>query len=252
MVQLKLITQIIQKPGERTTKARKTPGSYSMYMNYFNYPNNDQVDEFLLPPVNTSNLNNASITFDVAYALQSVTGFSDTLEVYVQAGCDAPWEQVYKKFNPQLQTAPVTTVDFKPTQAQWRRDSILLDAYKNENLTVKFVGKCDYENNLYIDNISIKGGTSTGLTLDLLNTSDFQIFPNPTKGNYFVFFNSDKSQEVLISVRDITGKLLMEKSVSVNMGNNDIEMTNKQLPAGNVFITLTNGTQTGTRKLMVF
>jgi hypothetical protein len=44
----------------------------------------------------------------------------------------------------------------------------------------------------------------------------------------------------------------MEKSVSVNMGNNDIEMTNKQLPAGNVFITLTNGTQTGTRKLMVF
>ena len=240
------------KTWERTSKARKTPGSYSIYMNYFDYTNNEEIDEFLLPPVNTTNLNNSSLTFDVAYALYSSTGFSDTLEVYVQAGCDAPWQRVYKKFNPNLQTAPNTTFEFKPSQTQWRRDSILLDAYKSENLTVKFVGKCDNENNLYIDNISIKGAISTGLNIDLLNESDFQIFPNPTKNNYFVHFNSDKSQDILISVRDITGKLWMEKTVSVNMGNNDIEMTNKQLPAGNVFITLTNGTQTGTRKLMVF
>jgi hypothetical protein len=240
------------KTWERTSKARKTPGSYSIYMNYFDYTNNEEIDEFLLPPVNTSNLINSSITFDVAYALYSTTGFSDTLEVYVQAGCDAPWQRVYKKFNPNLQTAPNTSFEFKPSQTQWRRDSILLDTYKSDNLTVKFVGKCDNENNLYIDNISIKGATSTGINLDLLNTSDFQIFPNPTKGNYFVYFNADKSQEVLISVRDVTGKLLMEKSVSVNMGNNNIEMPSKQLPTGNIFITLTNGTQTGTRKLMVF
>ncbi|MBK9355353.1 MAG: hypothetical protein IPN09_15720 [Bacteroidetes bacterium] len=62
-----------------------------------------------MPPVNTTNLNNSSLTFDVAYALYSSTGFSDTLEVYVQAGCDAPWQRGYKKFNPNLQTAPNTT-----------------------------------------------------------------------------------------------------------------------------------------------
>lgn len=249
---IKIINPDNSKTWQRTSKARKTPGYYSIYMNYFDYPNNEEIDEFLLPPVNTMNLNNSSLTFDVAYAIQSAIGFSDTLEIYVQPGCDAPWQQVYKKYNPNLQTAPLTTNEFKPSQSQWRRDSILLDAYKSENLTVKFVGKCDYENNLYIDNISIKGATSTGLNIDLLNESDFQIFPNPTKGNYFVHFNSDKNQDIFISVRDVTGKLLMEKTVSVNQGNNNIEMTNKQLPVGNVFITLTNGTQTGTRKLMVF
>ncbi len=43
------------KTWERTTKARKTPGSYSIYMNYFDYTNNEEIDEFLLPPVNTTN-----------------------------------------------------------------------------------------------------------------------------------------------------------------------------------------------------
>ncbi len=67
---------------------------------------------------------------------------SDTLEVYVQAGCDAPWERVYKKFNPQLQTAPNTTFDFKPIPSTMeKRFYSFRCIIKVKTLIVKFVWK---------------------------------------------------------------------------------------------------------------
>lgn len=235
----------------RTNKAKKT-GSYSMYMNYFDYPNNEQIDEFILPVVNAEQVENPALVFDVAYALKSTIGFSDTLEIYVQTECDGEWKLVYKKFNPQLQTAPNTSLEFKPTATQWRRDSISLVDYKSNHLSVKFVGKCDNQNNLYIDNISIKGSTTTGLNLNLLSQSQFQVFPNPSKGNYFLRYISDFNEPVLIEVRDITGRLLYEEKRNVEAGENIIEMKKQQDFTGNLLISITNGTNTGTRKLMMF
>ena len=51
-----------------------------------------------------SSLGSPTLTFDVAYALYSQTGFSDTLRVQVSSDCGATWTNVYNKFGQNLTT----------------------------------------------------------------------------------------------------------------------------------------------------
>ncbi|MFI5172221.1 MAG: M43 family zinc metalloprotease, partial [Chitinophagales bacterium] len=140
---------------ERTGDAAAL-GSYSIYFNHFDNDAPGEIDEFIIPAYDISDLPSVSFTFDVAYALYTASGiYSDTLEVLASINCGETWTTVYKKANPDLQTASPHTSAFVPEEDEWRNESVDLSSYLGaEQLFIKFRTISDYENNLYVDNIN--------------------------------------------------------------------------------------------------
>ena len=89
------------------------------------------------------------MTFELAYALYSATGYSDTLRVWVSDDCGVSWYKAYEKFDNALTTvSSLYTVEFIPTSNDWRQETIDLTNYVNKNrVLIRFEHVTDYENN---------------------------------------------------------------------------------------------------------
>ncbi|MEM6685571.1 MAG: T9SS type A sorting domain-containing protein [Bacteroidota bacterium] len=174
----------------------------------------------IIAPLNMTNTNmsDATLTFDVAYAEYS-PAYSDGLEVYISVDCGTTWTSVYSKFGDVLATAPDTTVQFVPTAAQWRTESINLTSYiGNENVQVKFRNVNGYGQALYVDNINL----GSVLSVADVNTEAISFFPNPIRSNESVFVKSTKNEDIAFSLYNIQGKLI----------GTIFTQTNKAIPTG--------------------
>ncbi len=120
-------------------------------------------DEMIMPRLNFSALTTCSLTFDVAYARYDAT-YSDTLEVVVSTNCGATWTSVYLKGGTTLATAPDQTATiFVPTNAQWRNESVNLNAYVGQgSVLVAFRNRGRYGQALYVDNVNLAGNAAAG------------------------------------------------------------------------------------------
>jgi hypothetical protein len=106
-------------------------------------------------------------------------------------------------------------------------------------------------NNIYIDDINISG--TVGLGDDLSNAIDYNVYPNPADENTLVSFNLISPEKTSIKVYDVVGR---EISTLVNTelgaGQYTYPVADKtKLSAGVYFVTLTAGTHTFTKKLIV-
>ncbi|MES2800082.1 MAG: PKD domain-containing protein [Bacteroidota bacterium] len=145
----------------RTTAAGFAPtATSSMMFDNFNVNDADD-DEVRLTAANFSGLVSAQLTFDVAYARYSAANF-DGLQVRVSTDCGGTFTTVYDKSNTVLATnggANVTTA-FTPTAAQWRTETVNLNAYiNNPNVIVLFKNMSGYGNRLFVDNVNLTGVT---------------------------------------------------------------------------------------------
>ncbi len=132
-------------------------GSCAQFDNY--NPNvTGSRDEMWTPKIDFSSLGTAQMTFDVAYARYNAT-YSDSLAVYVSTDCGATFTQVYLKGGTTLATAPdLTTAAFVPTTAQWRTETVNLNAYAGQpRVMVVFQNRSRWGQMLYVDNINITG-----------------------------------------------------------------------------------------------
>lgn len=241
----------INNPDDDKTWARTNYGAslgdYSIYINNYNYDASGEIDEFVVPAYDFTGLTEVFFTFDVAYALYTATGvYSDTLEVLVSDDCGTTWSSLYKKANPDLQTTPPTTSNFKPESDEWRTETIDLSAYIGEpQVFVKFRNTTDYENNLYIDNININDGEivqgvshATAYALNL--------YPNPTSDNITLRFNTPAGGDYTIRITDVTGKLVFTNTLATQVSENVLRIPSWSFESGLYHIQLSNGVeQTG-------
>lgn len=226
---------------ERTNDAAAL-GTYSIYMNHFDNDANGEIDEFVIPAYDLSGMATINFTFDVAYALYTNGGvYSDTLEVLVSDNCGTSWESVYKKANPDLQTAPFTASSFVPEDDEWRNEVIDLTSYLGSSqLFVKFRTISDYENNLYVDNINLNDGQQIGV----INTSnDFKLslFPNPANDLLNIKYNIAQTGNGTLLIYDVLGKLVFSEIIATTSGINIITIPVKDLSAGYYRIKLETG-----------
>lgn len=134
-------------------------------------------DEMWSPKYIFSSLTSATMTFDVAYARYDAT-YSDTLAVLISTNCGATWTQIYLKGGTTLSTSPDLTTAFTPTGAQWRTETINLNAYCGQpTVMVSFQNRGRWGNNLYVDNINITGVTGAAPTA-IITTSANTICAN--------------------------------------------------------------------------
>ncbi|HMX04582.1 MAG TPA: M43 family zinc metalloprotease [Chitinophagales bacterium] len=229
--------------GWERTNFGASIGTYSIFLNHFNNSNFGDIDEFVLPAYDMSDLDEVHFTFDVAYALYTASGvYSDTLEVLVSDDCGDSWTTLYKKANPDLQTAPPHTITFKPEDDEWRQESIDLSAYLGQpQVFVKFRTITNYENNLYVDNININDGTLPQAIDDLANDFALSLFPNPTSNNITVRFNTPIAGAYSVIVYNVTGALVYTSNTNASNGVNLISVPAEGLGAGLYHVQVSNG-----------
>lgn len=135
-----------------------TPNSSANLEFYTNVYNAGDIDDLEAPAFSLNGYSSALLTFDVAYRKWS-DDYSDKLEVLISPECGMPYQVVYSKENPDLQTEPDGDGYTNPTV--WRNDTIDLTPFiGNSEVKVKFRGISGWGNSIYIDNINIKGGSS--------------------------------------------------------------------------------------------
>nr|MBA3665847.1 PKD domain-containing protein [Bacteroidota bacterium] len=146
----------------KSTTVGKASTASLMYDNY-NLNSSNIHDEMIAPKLNFSGLATAKLYFDVAYARYDVQ-YSDTLAVRVSTNCGLTYNQVYIKGGPTLATAPdYSAAAFVPTAAQWRTDTVYLNAYAGQsNVMVEFQNHGQWGQIIYLDNINITGVAASG------------------------------------------------------------------------------------------
>ncbi len=216
---------------ERTTAAAKT-GSASVYMNYYEYSAYDAVDELWMPAYNMSGISDAYLQFDVAYANYTPGGdYSDTLEVLVSTDCGVTWTSVYYKAYPELNTAPAVGSAFIPTQDQWRTEGVSLTPFIGDKLMVKFSAVCQWENNLYLDNINIASGTLAVSDRD--NNARMEIHPNPAMDWLNITFTTSKDTKADIQIINMLGEVVYTDAIHFAPGTiNQSSLPVMGLPSG--------------------
>jgi hypothetical protein len=124
------------------------------------------LDWFLLPTLDFTSQTAPQITFDVAYGEYGV-GSSDTLIVAVSSACSPNYSIVYLQGGSVLATrAGFVTANFVPTAAEWANKSINLTAFAGQShVSIAFINKSGWGNNIYVDNINILGACAVTTTI---------------------------------------------------------------------------------------
>lgn len=85
---------------------------------------------------------------------------------------------------------------------------------------------------------------------ELANTKNISLFPNPTKENLFLNFESSSMNELNIFVSDITGKTLQQNNIQSSVGGNQLKINTENYEAGIYFIEVNDGLNSKTIKFI--
>jgi hypothetical protein len=82
-------------------------------------------------------------------------------------------------------------------------------------------------------------------------TTDLQIVPNPANEATTISFTAKSSQASQLSVYNVIGQSVYQKTISITAGKNSFPIDMSNLPAGIYNVVIDNGTSTVTKKLTV-
>lgn len=225
--------------------------TYAAYMDFFNYNNKNQIDEFQTAQYNLTNVSADSVilSFDVAHAYGPLE--QDTFSVWISDDCGATYTALpYKKWGANLATVGMMNSMFTPTQAsQWRTDRVDLTAYKTKKVFVRFRGSNNKGNNLYLDNVNIQTKNAWPLGFNNLNGDHALIYPNPSDGHFTLEFYADAQKKVQYSVMNAAGQEIRRFQSALYAGATRIQLNISDLPSGVYFLRITDGVHTQHAKL---
>lgn len=82
------------------------------------------------------------------------------------------------------------------------------------------------------------------------NLGGVAIYPNPTKGTFFVEFDADAEAELTYEIQDIVGQTIKEGTLRTVLGLNKIELDLEDIPTATYVVALTMNDQRIQRKLI--
>jgi Secretion system C-terminal sorting domain len=128
--------------------------------------------------------------------------------------------------------------------------SVDLSVYNGQNIYVAFVytGNQFDGNGIYVDDVR-DIPTSVLSTSDFQKTSFFKVYPNPTKTNLNVSFNSETSNDVIAQLYDIAGKSVYKNKIQANSLQANLELPN--LESGVYFLNVIDGNKNNTQRIVI-
>jgi hypothetical protein len=233
---------------ERTTKASRS-GAGSVYINSFDYNPEaygiqaGAIDELLSPFFDLSNASNATLKFSIAAAqftpLSTINNRWDTLQILVSTDCGISGTKLYEKSRFSLVTTTVPVEEpFIPLSFQWRTDEIDLSEYAGlDAIQLIFRSINHWENNIYIDDVTLTQNTVTGTTVRNLS-ADYSIYPNPSNG-YLTLKTSHHAIES-VEIIDLMGKNVFNWNAP-DTRSTEHSMNLSELPKGIYILRMQTG-----------
>lgn len=226
-------------------------GSSAIKINNFSGNPVDSEDEFLLPSVDLTQMNDPKIYFKVAHRQRS-GGESDNLRIYVSRDCGEQWSLRFNASSTTLSSVSGTTgSSFTPSgPSQWKEEDVNLSSFANdEHVLVKFRGTSDAGNNIYLDDIQISGPLSiTDRELNL----DLGLSPNPTDGASTLTMHVRNQGDYQVYATDVTGKRVAQLFAgTLNYGQQSVEINRGMLNPGIYLIHVEGMGGRGVKKLVV-
>jgi len=147
-----------------------TPGNTAYCMPFFNYNLIGRRDGLITPALSFKGYSSVNLNFQHAYAIDSTNSTRDSFTVWVSTNCGSTWTEITSRAENAngtsgLKTSQATLNEFVPkTTNDWCMGSsnncitLPLNSYVGlNNIKIKFEGYNNYNNNFYIDNVSITG-----------------------------------------------------------------------------------------------
>lgn len=214
--------------------------SQVMWINNFAINQVGDEAELISPKVDLSNVSAASLFFDYAYAHYG-GAYSDGMRVDISTDCWLTYDTLFLKIGDSLQTVPDDNTTWTPADcADWEKDyTIDISAYSGQEVMVRFVGINAWGNNLYLDNVNIQ----TNLSLAENGSIDFNIYPNPSNGNFKVVHSLSKPS---IQVLSLEGKLVYSGKLSKS-----VEQVNLDLAAGTYLVKIEENGHQALKRLVI-
>ena len=180
------------------------------------------------------------LNFDLAAATfgsGSPLSAMDTLEVQVTTDCGNSFTTVYKKGGADLQTlriAPTGTEFYPQGSRDWRNESIDISAFADKGpIVVFFRATNNNENNIFLDNISVK----PRILPTVLKQQGYLVYPSPFRSNFTVWHYQTPTDLASIRVMNVAGQTLWTKRYSGNADKQEmVDFTGK--PAGVYFVEI--------------
>ena len=200
---------------------------------------NEQKDVLISPRFDAGMHANLELSFDYAYTTKSLAVFIDTLNVYATSDCNlGNWKRVGQYYGNDLMTVAEQTSFYWAGENDWKNKKIDLSSYDgSKNLIVKFEGINDYGNNLYLDNINLKGSPFSGLNASE-SANEILVFPNPASNR--LWLEGDLSELDSWEIRNSLGQVMIQGPIN-SKSREEISM--EQLIPGAYYLIL-KGTET--------
>lgn len=239
----------VNTSGEMAWSVVHTGVTQALHFNAFNnvIPNNEAW--FVTPVLNFSNLQAASLFFDVSYAYRA--GGDDRLRVLLSVDCGATYPEVlFNDVGPSLSNGRTSNTSWKPAgDNDWSEKYINLSAFAGEpNVRIAFVVTNDNGNNLYLDNIEFF--LSEDPEPDVTDKY-FVAYPNPVvDGKITVTMTLPERQPAVIELIDAVGRVTFRQEIPYAL-NQSIPIDLQAAYPGVYFLRFTTPTRTIIRKIIV-
>ncbi|MBK9985369.1 MAG: PKD domain-containing protein [Saprospiraceae bacterium] len=223
-------------------------GDTAYYVHNYIYGSYGQ-DELVLPVnMDLTKAINPSLSFDVAYAPYfDGNYFIDSLLVKLTNNCGKSYHVIFRSGGAELSTTAsgigtdslYEYEEFSPQNCEeWRHVTLDLSAYAGQYVTISFLNKSGYGNNMYLDNILLE---DTPLSIgNPTKTLKFRLHPNPTKDNIELSGESLSDQNIRLQIFSVSGLLMSEQKVNVPSGSWSEYMDLNNFPAGTYLIKVTS------------
>jgi len=239
---------------KKTTNASSDEGGTSLMLDI---KITNGVHRLISPMIDLTQSNCDKLTFDMAYASRA-SGSTEKLIVKTSTNCGRAWRTsgvLYEVEGDSIApNSPLISGDYIPSESQWKTHEVDISGVKNESeILFMFEFETKTGNTIYLDNINFGCNERLLSPIEERTSFNFNIFPNPSKGDANITINSFDNSNVKISITDITGKIIGVKEIAnTNNYNTTVSsIVNQKLNSGVYFVSVVNNNNIKTQKIIV-
>jgi PKD repeat protein len=198
------------------------------------------IDELTSAQIDLSTVpSTGAVTLSFRYAYRKVlTANYEYLKVFISGDCGGDWIQRKTIQGNQLSTLTSTT-SWKPSsQTDWVTVHMtnVTNTYFTDKFRVLFRFEGEGGNNIYLDDINLYNGSPsndlvTGI-VEQSSISHLEMFPNPADDELNVSFDLPNTDDLTISIVDLSGKIIQKHLVKAKEGKNLVMMNTQELASG--------------------
>lgn len=211
-------------------------------------------DELISSPIDLSSVTD-EVTLSFRYAYKKRFNVNaEWLRVFISNTCGANWSERKTLFGNQLSSETEENSWQPSNDDDWViiHMTNITSAFWVDNFRFKFQFEGDNGNNFFLDDINVYSGSPSndpilGLSQNM-NEQNLTVYPNPSSDVINVAFMAKNSEDYVVEIVGLDGRLISQKSVQAATGKNVIILEGENIPVGSYFVRL-YGKSSGTMSL---